>query len=139
MPGRTEDRGSIGTLVIETDWGELEVGRIFHEKPARLAKEILGTLRRVAEPGHPALAVDLALVVRDPNPADLAFWSLIRGLPPSPAFRSSGDRVACPGPPRVKGSAMRVGLRGSGDGEVRVDPGLFECIDSFLNNHYFTL
>jgi hypothetical protein len=72
--------GQSGTLVIETVWGEIKVGRVFHEKPSHIAEEVLRTLRGTAIPGLDASVLESALVFPEIDSSRLAFWSMIFGI-----------------------------------------------------------
>jgi hypothetical protein len=72
--------GFFSSLIIEADWGEVKVGRVFHETPARLAGEILGTRRKFVTPKHPARELDPPWRVGTLNPTHLAVWSLVSGM-----------------------------------------------------------
>ena len=73
-------------LVIETVWGEIKVGRVFHEKPARIGGRSSSKLRassRELPIRAPAIARRLPALVFPENVAlqpHEAFWSLIFGI-----------------------------------------------------------
>ena len=60
--------GHFSIAIINTDWGELKVGRLFHENPDRIAREILATIQGLVTRGLHAPVIDHDFVVRNLPP-----------------------------------------------------------------------